>query len=67
MFKVITLFLLLVVVWGLAWVALAVYVLVPAIGQSATGAVGTLTGMIVGFFLMQYSLHVGSVRRWIRW
>lgn len=67
MFKVILLFLLLVIIWGALWVGLASLVLIPTVGESATSTLGTLLGMLVGWGLMQLSLSVGQSRRWIKW
>lgn len=67
MFRVILLFLFLVIIWGALWMALAVFALIPAIGESATSSVGTLLGMLVGWGLMHVSLSIGQERRWIKW
>lgn len=67
MFRVILLFLFLVLIWGAIWCVLTVTVLVPALGESATGGLGMILGMLVGWGLMAFSLDVGQSRRWIKW
>ncbi|QQM15407.1 hypothetical protein [Kosakonia virus Kc261] len=67
MFKVILLFLLLVIIWAAIWMGLAVFVLIPFMGESATSTLGTLAGLLVGWYLMHVSLETGSSRGWIRW
>lgn len=67
MLKVLSLFVVLVVAFGLVWVALAACVLVPLLGDSTTSALGTVLGLGVGALLMQWCLDYGQKKRWIKW
>lgn len=67
MFRVILVFLFLVILWGALWLTVAVFLLMPLFGEQITSAVGTLAGLAVGAWLMQWSMDYGYRKGWIKW
>lgn len=66
MFRVMSLFAAIVLVWGLVWLG-AAYLITPYIGEQLTIVVGTLLGFVVGAVGMTKCIDIGWSRGWIKW
>lgn len=65
MFRVLMLFLAIVVVWAALWVGVA-YLIQPHIGEQLTTVLGTLLGFVVGAVGMTKCMDYGWNKGWIR-
>jgi len=66
MFRVLMLFVLVVILWGALWVGVA-YLIQPYIGEQLTSVIGTLLGFVVGAVGMSKCIDIGWSKGWVKW